>query len=158
MSDIADELADDLRGWAAGSYGLEACVEVLIRAAGGYWINRGDFLDTALCELPDGRRGLDLDQAAAFARSSHGASGGERRLLDLAISFGSDDHQISLNRTLDGLDAANTTIVLEAVARSLGWHEQPFYHTIVGGTFEAEAPVSEFESRIRSLLDEGNDQ
>lgn len=108
------QVAAELRTWARGLYALEAAAELLIRAQSGRflhgpWIRRdkhGTWID------PSG-----VDRAGFL-------SGGERRLLDIALSLATDNRPVSLNDALPGLDRRALSLVLAAVAHAGGSHEQ----------------------------------
>ena len=147
---IADRVAS-LRNWARGNYGTEACIEVLAFSCGGYWlVDRADFVAEVVHEADiSGRVWFDLEAAARFADTDRRGSDGQRRILQLAVSMASG-YKVSLDDTLRSLDAFNTTLVLEAVAHSMGWH-QIGYSTAIGGTFTATAPANDLD-RVMDLL------
>lgn len=106
-------IANDLRAWARGLLPLEAAVELLVTACGGAllagpWIRRDN----------GGRRWFDPDAAAAEKRY---LSGGERRVLAIAITLASEEHPVDLSDALTGLDRDGAQAVLTAVADASGW-------------------------------------
>jgi hypothetical protein len=108
--------ARELREWAEGDYPTEAAVELLIRAKGGRfahesqpWIERlGPSL--SLCRVDWNRLHDELD---IF-------SGGERRILNVAVSMGSREHPVDLSSNLSGLDDDLLLLVLAATAHAAG--------------------------------------
>lgn len=103
------EIAAALRRWAEGSLPTEAAVELLIRAWGGRLLN-GSWIQVA-----PGWAWIDIDHA-------HGGylSGGERRLLNIALSLASHDRLVCLNEVLPGLDHTALRLVIAATARAAG--------------------------------------
>jgi hypothetical protein len=106
----------ELRAWAEGDYPTEAAVELLIRAKGGRfaresqpWIQRlGPSF--SLCRVDWNRLHNEL---GAF-------SGGERRILNVAVSMGSREHPVDLSNNLAGLDDDLLLLVLAATAHAAG--------------------------------------
>lgn len=125
MSTITD---DELRAWATGIYGAEAATELLIRAGRARQYARRDEY---------GHAWLDFEAAAADVWPGGALSGGERRLVAVAVSlsgyvptFAVDDADagtcwaaFSLGEVLPGLDRANLGLVLAAIAHGGGSHE-----------------------------------
>ncbi len=113
--------AHQLRAWAQGDYPTETAVEMLIRAHGGRfartscpWINHVE--DSAqMCRV-------DWDR---LHHESGTFSGGERRLLRIAISLGSPDHPVDLSNNIAGLDRELLELVLAGVAHADGSHDWP---------------------------------
>lgn len=101
--------ADGLRAWARGLLPLEAAVELLVCSHGGRlldgpWIRRdegGPWFDAAL-----------VDGGAVL-------SGGERRVLDIAVSLAGGP-PVSLDDVLTGLDGPTLDLVLAALAHAGG--------------------------------------
>lgn len=110
-----DEIAAGLRAWAHGLYPYEAGVELLIRAFGGRLLH-GPWIvaDT------DAEGGawwyVDPDQVADAGY----LSGGELRMLRLAVSLISDAWPVSLGETLPALDRSALGVVLAAVEHANG--------------------------------------
>lgn len=103
-----DELAERLRAGARGVYTAEAAVELLIATGKHHHVP----LD------PDSTNDMawvDWEQVPP----GH-ASGGERRLLDIAASL-SIGRLIDLSDALSGLDAARSANVLDAFRWASGW-------------------------------------
>lgn len=116
------DTASDLRIWAGGIYGLQAGVELLLRAYGGRfaqpgygWIQWSE--ENQRIEDP-GNWYLETDEL-----TNNGAlSGGEQRLLNIVASL-CDVHPMDLS-DVAGLDRAILSLVLAAVAHAGGSHEQ----------------------------------
>ncbi|HEY8722185.1 hypothetical protein [Pengzhenrongella sp.] len=143
MTDVSaltfDQLTTGLRAWARGLYPLEAAVEVLLAHRG--WLHRADFRRATL-RISDGRPscvGIDWAAAAQFAGRAP-ASGSEIAMLRIAISIAGREIYRPLGDLLSGLDAANITIVLNAIAHTAGWHERGTVALITGG-FDALTPA-----------------
>ncbi|AXH95989.1 hypothetical protein [Ornithinimicrobium avium] len=108
--------APELRAWAQGDYPTEAAVELLIRAKGGRfaretqpWIQRPWPSSSLRC--------VDWDR---LHHELSVFSGGERRLLNIAVSMGSPDHPVDLSNDLSGLDDELLLLVLAATAHAAG--------------------------------------
>ena len=128
LSPVVQEKADmtypeELREWAKGSYPQEAGTELLLRGFGGRfaapgnpWISRGT--------TPEGGSdGPWIDFAAIPEHASSGAySGGERRFLLLAASFG-EGVPVVLSDILSGLDRETVILALAAVSHAAGSHQ-----------------------------------
>jgi hypothetical protein len=116
--------ADDLRAWAKGMYSLEAGTELLIRAFNGNFAAKGNPWIHATTTTPEGYlSGAWIDFESIPEHAGSGSySGGERRLLLLAASFGSEV-PVVLSDVLPGLDRDNVELVLAAVSHSSGSHE-----------------------------------
>jgi hypothetical protein len=125
-----DQRAAGLRAWAAGAWGIEAAVELLIRH--GYWLRDDDFLHTAAqCPQADHDHadveaapfmGIDWKLAAAFTEASGVASPRDMAMLRLAISLASHRQPVALAAELAGLDDANIRLVMTAIGHAAGWH------------------------------------
>lgn len=107
--------AERLRAWADGSVTLIAAVEMLTDALGGRlldgpWVRRDS----------EGRAWLDPDVAA---RTSGALSGGERRVVAVAMSLVSEHHPVDLGDAIAGLDPDAAAVVLRALARAAGVRE-----------------------------------
>lgn len=115
MAPSREEIAAGLRAWAHGLYPYEAGAELLIRAFGGRLLH-GPWIvaDT------DAEGGtwwyVDADQVAEAGY----LSGGELRMLRLAVSLISDAWPVSLGDVLPGLDSSALVLVLAAVEHANG--------------------------------------
>lgn len=101
-----------LRTWARGLLPAEAAVELLINALGGRlldgpWVRQDDL----------GRWWFDTKAAAAEAGV---LSGGERRVLAIAVSLVDSDRPVDLGDAVTGLDTATLLTVLAALAHAGG--------------------------------------
>lgn len=107
--------ADRVRAWARGLYPLEAGAELLIRAHrvydGAPWV-----VDT---DNPD-RAYIDTEK---LLYESGAWSGREQRLVRIAASLLDSDHTVDLHEDVSGLDRANLTLVLAAIAHAGGSHQ-----------------------------------
>jgi len=105
--------ANDLRAWARGLRPLEAAVELIATACGGVLLagpwTRSD---------EHGRIYFDVEVAAAEGGY---LSGGERRVLKIAMSLASDQNPVDLSDAVTGLDREGTQAVLAAIAHASGW-------------------------------------
>jgi hypothetical protein len=116
--------SDDLRAWAKGMYALEAGTELLLRAFNGHfaapgnpWIHPSSTTD----EGHPKRAWIDFESIPEHVDTG-AYSGGERRLLLLAASFGAEA-PVVLSDVLPGLDRANVELILAAVSHAAGSHE-----------------------------------
>lgn len=134
MGDHARSVSGDLRSWAAGSYALEAAVELLIRAFQGRfaspsmpWIEEDDL---------SGKFWLNCH---LIAPNFDAYSGGERRVLTLVQALASDGMWLDLGSIVAGLDRQHTTFALAAIAHAAGSHRQYVDWTLddVGGSTDA---------------------
>lgn len=117
MADTTHE--EDLRQWAKGSYLQEAGTELLLRAFGGRFAGPGQ---PWIYSLTSGRPYIDF--AAIPEHANSGAySGGERRFLLLAASFGEAGVPIDLPDILSGLDREIIVLTLAAVSHAAGSHQ-----------------------------------
>ena len=110
--DIEDRVADDLRDWARGLLPLEAAVELIATASNG----------RLLCgpwTASDDRGGLWFDPDVAEAEKGV-LSGGERRVLAMAMSLASSEHPVDLSDVICGLDPDALDHVLSALAHAAG--------------------------------------
>jgi hypothetical protein len=105
------EIAAALRRWAQGSLPVEAAVELLVRAWGGRLLN-GSWI-----QVEPGAAWIDADSADGGY-----LSGGERRLLNIALSLADYDHTVCLNDVLPGLDRTALRLVIAATAHAAGAH------------------------------------
>lgn len=116
-------LAGALRARAAGLYCEEAGTELLIAHAG--ILDRDDFagfVDTGT-SLSDGTTMMAWINWDAALRALHDgqlpASGGERRILQLAASIAAGT-LISLRDTINGLDNPNLALLITAIRHAAG--------------------------------------
>ncbi len=117
MTTNHDPRADALRQWARGDLALEAASELLItaltgRLLGGPWIHRSD------------DHGFWFDPELAAAEGGV-LSGGERRVLHIAMSLASSDHPVDLSDAITGIDGDALGHVLAALAHTGGHQAQP---------------------------------
>lgn len=112
-----------LRAHAAGVLSLEAATELLLGHC--TWLCRSDFTDyfIRLGSSATGNAAMaGIDWPAAISALRAGrlpCSAGEARILDIAASLAAGI-PVSLRDTLTGLDAANTGLVVAAVAHTAG--------------------------------------
>jgi hypothetical protein len=107
-----------LREWARGSYPLEAATELLICTQRGRFVETG----TPWVHVEDnGRAWIDFDELAGALDEGGPWSGGERRLLILAVSLGADAGLLGSN--VPGLDRDTLALVVAAVSHAGGSHE-----------------------------------
>jgi hypothetical protein len=127
---IDDDLPDKLRAEAEGNYTSEAAVELVLRARLLFKLQPYVEVD------PDGLyAAIDWNALATdLSDGKLGLSGGERRLIGVATSLGSG--AAADLQDLPGLDEANSTLVLQAVAHAFGWHEQG-RAVVVDGSFRS---------------------
>lgn len=112
----SDDRTDSLREWACGTYPLEAAAELVIRAAGGRLL-RGPWV------LWDDERARYWFDAETAAENGGYLSGGERRLLDIAVSLVDREHPVDLGDAVSGLDRESLALVLASIAHAGGSHE-----------------------------------
>jgi hypothetical protein len=110
--DIEDRVADELRAWARGLLPLEAAVELLATACGGRllagpWTRQDE----------RGRLWFDVEVAAT---EKGFLSGGERRVLEIAMSLASADHPVDLSNAVCGIDDDGLDAVLAAITHADG--------------------------------------
>ena len=113
-----------LRAAAAGLHPDQAGAELLI--SHGCFLHRADF--TRYLHVTTSTTGATplawIDWDAAIAALGHGqlpASGGERRILQLAASLAAG-HPLSLRDTIPGLDHHNLHLVTTAIRHAAGQH------------------------------------
>lgn len=104
------EKAEGLRAWAKGLLPLEASIELLVGALDGRllqgpWVRQDE----------QGRPWFDPELAEA---EQGYLSGGERRLLLLAMSLADSRYSVNLNDVVTGLDPDNLQLVLEVLAHA----------------------------------------
>jgi hypothetical protein len=139
---LATRIAAGLRTWADGLRPHEAAAELLIEALDGRLLT-GPWIR----HMPTGTRMLDADVAAA--ETGH-LSGGERRVLAIAVSLIDERRPVDLGDAITGLDRDTLQLVLQALA-----------HAADGVTsVSALAPVPiddwfnrEYERRVWALID-----
>jgi len=111
-ADVEGRVAAELRAWARGLLPLEAAVELVATACGsrlltGPWTRRDDhggrWFDTGVAEAEKGC-----------------LSGGERRVLEVAMSLASSEHPVDLSDVICGLDIDDLDAVLQAVSHAGG--------------------------------------
>lgn len=113
-----EERIAGLRAWAKGAYGLEAAVELVIRAMGGRLL----FLMECNDDRFDGLWSW-IEWATVPERIGR-LSGGEQRLALTACSLaGVHPEGFSLG-DVAGLDRDNLALVLAAISHAAGTHEQ----------------------------------
>lgn len=108
-------IEDEVRAWAEGVYSLVAGVELLIRT--GKAIREGA---PWLVPAGSGRVGVDVD---VLVEHSGAWSGAERRIVAIAASLLSAEHEVNLQDALSNLDRKHAALVLAAVAHATGSHE-----------------------------------
>ncbi|WP_432789359.1 hypothetical protein QYM46_13610 [Brevibacterium sp. K11IcPPYGO002] len=101
-----------LRAWARGDLALEAAVELIATALDGRLL-------TGPWVRPDEAGRLWFDPAVAEAEQGH-LSGGERRVLAIAMSLASSEHPVDLGDAIAGLDPDALDTVLDALALAGG--------------------------------------
>lgn len=106
------EMVEGLRLWAKGLLPLEASIELLVgtldgRLLAGPWVRVDD----------QGRPWFDPEVADA---EQGYLSGGERRLLSLAMNLADGKYLVDLNDVLTGIDPDNLQLVLGALAHAGG--------------------------------------
>jgi len=112
-----------LRACAAGYYPAEAGIELLIRH--DCFLRRRDFAGFvhAGTSITDGITQMtQIDWDAAISALDNGqlpASGGERRILQLAASI-ADGTPVSLRQTIPGLDNHNLELLITAIRHIAG--------------------------------------
>jgi hypothetical protein len=111
-----------LRAAAAGLHPDQAGTELLI--SHGHFLHRADFTRYLHTTTTGGAPLAWIDWDAAIAALGHGqlpASGGERRILQLAASLAAG-HPPSLRDTIPGLDHRNLHLVTTAIRHAAGQH------------------------------------
>lgn len=112
-----------LRAHARGLHAAEAAVELLL--AHQHWLCRTDFLDGFVHRCPaEGRAAglmfIDWDELAqALACGQIACSGGERRMLQAALSLAAG-FPVDLRDTATGVDGSNLCILATAVLHAGG--------------------------------------
>jgi hypothetical protein len=110
-------LEELLGGWASGSTGTEAAVELLIET--DFWLTRSEFVERALV-IESETTAIDWSAASAVAKEVQ-CSRGERFLLLLACSL-ADPLQTVAMSDISALDGRNLKRVTEAIhTAKFGW-------------------------------------
>lgn len=113
------ELEDAVRRWAQGVYPVEAGAELLIR--------QGKAIRESAPWLQEigpegGQRMVAIDTEILWDKS--GAwSGGEQRVVNIALSLLDSEFTVKLHNAVSGLDADHVELVLAAMAHAAGSHE-----------------------------------
>ena len=116
-------LEDDLRGWAKGSYTLEAATELLLRAFGGRYAAEDMPWVYARDTSAEGYSKGAWINFEALGEANYGPySAGERRFLLLVASL-AEDVPVVLSEIIPGLDRVNLDLVLAAIAHAGGCHQ-----------------------------------
>ena len=117
MAESPTDITDQLRRWAHGLYTTEAATELLIRAHNGVFASK----ERPWIKLADRAHWIDFP---IITEHLDGLSSGERRLLLIAASIGSDEATpVRLCDVLNGLDRPTLRLVLAAVAHAGGSHQ-----------------------------------
>ncbi|TCO50282.1 hypothetical protein EV646_102356 [Kribbella antiqua] len=124
-----DQLAPMLRCWAAGMYGVEAAVEMLIVHAA--WLERDDFRRRCVTAddhawAPDGTicsiASIDWGAAIEFEPDQQSS---DHSVLRIACSIADGHkHTVGLGAEIRYLDAAAVVLVVEAIAHVAGWQDK----------------------------------
>lgn len=111
-----------------------------------YWLGRSGFRRAALWISDDGPEFIGVDWAAAseFADGT-AASSSELAMLRIAVGLGGQRLHESLGDLLTGLDRANVAIVLQAIARTAGWHERGLTELVTGRVGSDCGAVTDFD-------------
>lgn len=147
------ELIDALRCAAAGDYGHEAAIGMLIEQQN--WLLREEFRQ--YIEFPRSHGGPILatirwsQVVTAIVGKQFPASSGELSFLKAAAMVsGHGDWRLA--DLMTGLDVLNIRTVLQAIAHIAGWHERGVEATITGNLHAGPATAPSFEeSRVRAL-------
>lgn len=111
MSESA-ERAQGLRAWAEGMNTTAAAAELLIHYGppllDGTWVE------------PDPAAGRWWFNTQTAHESGGWLSGGEQRVLDIAIALADDEHPVALGSAVAGLDRNHLRLVLAAIAHASG--------------------------------------
>lgn len=158
-----EDLAAMLRVWTSGLYTSEAAVELLIGHRS--WLRRADFLHACVEVVEDGFfNGREVPMAAIDWREARaglddgvfGGSSTDLQILRLAISMSGDytpPDPTSLGELIPGLDARNTSLVLESIAHLAGWHEQHQARRVTG-----ELPATTTALRLTATAEDETGQ
>lgn len=112
MNNTTTPLAAGLRRWAEGITCDSAAVELLIA------FNRGTLLDAPWIRS-DGEGSYWFDPAIAAAGGGY-LSGGERRVLAVAMSLASSEHPVDLRDVLTGVDPKAFVLLVQAMGQAFG--------------------------------------
>ena len=117
-----------LRAWAKGSLPLEASIELLVRAFDGRFARANQ---PWIRVEPSGATWLD-DQF--LASSLGGLSGGERRVLSVAVALADTTgaRRVDLADVVAGIDRDNLDLVLAALAHAGGSHQDALLAPMTG--------------------------
>lgn len=108
--DSMDRVTTGLRAWARGLLPLEAAVELIAAADGGRLLF-GPWIRLDAC----GQHWFDPGVAAV---EEGVLSGGERRVLTIAMSLASAEHPLDLSDAVCGLDDDTLDAILRGLAHS----------------------------------------
>jgi hypothetical protein len=111
MPESAQQLAEDLRAWAAdGAAPVRAAVDLLIKEG---WLHRGDFVRAAV--VWDGPQPwIRWLQAREFHDAAPRGSTTELAILDLAVTLADDRFRLS------NMGRAHRQWIADAVAQAVG--------------------------------------
>lgn len=112
MNNDTTPLTAGLRRWAEGITCDSAAVELLIAFNGGMLLN-GPWIRS------DGEGRDWFDPAVADAEGGH-LSGGERRVLTVAMSLASSEHPADLRDVLTGIDPKAFVLLVQAMGLAFG--------------------------------------
>jgi hypothetical protein len=103
------EIAAELRDWARGCYATEAAVELLIRARGGRFVERGQPW------LRTDDRGITWLDAQLIGRYSHAMFSGEHHILALVEALALGTPLEDVGGLMASLDPYHLGLVLAAL-------------------------------------------
>ena len=109
-----NQAAEGLRRWANGSPSSQAAVIILTEACRGRLVEA-----MGSCIEFDAEHGICFPIWEDMPEASRGMSGGERRLIALAASLGSN-RPVGLEDACSGLDEFNAAVVVAAIAQAAG--------------------------------------
>ncbi|MEU3044036.1 hypothetical protein ABZ700_24420 [Streptomyces diastaticus] len=126
---------EGLRHWAETTC-EQAAVELLIGFNGGHlldgpWVRRTD------------AGGCWFDPEVAAAECGSALSGGQRRVLQVAMSLVSSDHPVDLGDVMTGIDPKAFVLVAQAMGQAYGL--APSFHDM-SATRDATEPTHDEES------------
>ena len=128
MSTDEVSTAEGLRAWARGMYPTEAAAELLIRAHGGSFAEKGrPWIEEY------GRNRYRIDPEKLYPGY---LSGGEQRLLDIVGSLLSDEYHVALGHAISGLDRQTVALVLAALSHASGSQDHAAVGVIHAGDTE----------------------
>jgi len=120
-----------LRGWARGSYGDEAAVELLIRSFDGRF-----GLPGSPWVAPRARPGEYWLDAEAISPATGRLSSGEQRLLAVVAALaGNQPIERNLAEVMSGVDRGHHTLILAALSHAGGSHQHNDYQRRADGTY-----------------------